>query len=50
MNYRYIENSGLRVSEIGLGSIIFGKNANFKIMDKVERLAMLEHQTTQLMD
>ena len=38
MNYRYIGNSGLRVSEIGLGSMTFGTNANkkesFKIMDK----------------
>lgn len=38
MNYRYIGNSGLRVSEIGLGTMTFGTNANkkesFKIMDK----------------
>ena len=38
MNYRYIGTSGLRVSEIGLGSMTFGTNANkkesFKIMDK----------------
>ena len=38
MNYRYIGNSGLRVSEIGLGTMTFGTNANkresFKIMDR----------------
>lgn len=38
MNYRYIGKSGLRVSEIGLGTMTFGTNANkknsFKIMDK----------------
>jgi aryl-alcohol dehydrogenase-like predicted oxidoreductase len=38
MNYRYIGNSGLRVSEIGLGTMTFGTNADkkesFKIMDR----------------
>ena len=38
MKYRYIGKSGLRVSEIGLGTMTFGTNANkresFKIMDK----------------
>ena len=38
MNYRYIGKSGLRVSEIGLGTMTFGTNANkkdsFRIMDK----------------
>ena len=38
MNYRYIGNSGLRVSEIGLGTMTFGTNADkktsFAIMDK----------------
>jgi len=38
MNYRYIGTSGLRVSEIGLGTMTFGTNANkkesFKILDK----------------
>jgi aryl-alcohol dehydrogenase-like predicted oxidoreductase len=38
MKYRYIGNSGLKVSEIGLGSMTFGTNANkkasFAIMDK----------------
>jgi len=38
LNYRYIGNSGLRVSEIGLGTMTFGTNANkresFKIMDR----------------
>jgi len=38
MNYRYIGKSGLRVSEIGLGTMTFGTNASkkesFKILDK----------------
>jgi len=38
MKYRYIGNSGLKVSEIGLGTMTFGTNANkkesFKIMDR----------------
>lgn len=38
MNYRYIGTSGLRVSEIGLGTMTFGTNASkkesFKILDK----------------
>jgi len=38
MNYRYIGKSGLKVSEIGLGTMTFGTNANkkesFAIMDK----------------
>jgi aryl-alcohol dehydrogenase-like predicted oxidoreductase len=38
MEYRYIGNSGLRVSPVGLGSMTFGTNADkketFKILDK----------------
>ena len=38
MEYKYIGNSGLRVSSLGLGSMTFGTNASkkeaFKILEK----------------
>ena len=52
MNYRYIGNSGLRVSEIGLGTMTFGTNANkkesFAIMDKAYHAGINFFDTAEL--
>ena len=52
MNYRYIGKSGLRVSEIGLGTMTFGTNANkkesFKIMDKAYEQGINFFDTAEL--
>jgi aryl-alcohol dehydrogenase-like predicted oxidoreductase len=52
MNYRYIGNSGLRVSEIGLGSMTFGTNTNkkesFKIMNKAYERGINFFDTAEL--
>jgi len=52
MNYRYIGNSGLKVSEIGLGTMTFGTNANkkesFLIMDKAYEAGINFFDTAEL--